>query len=118
MEDWANGLNEVAITVTDEKGDFIDMNDTSKIVNLKDVNKTVVGQNIMGCHNESSMKIINHIMQSGEKNVYTITKNGREKIIYQSPWYKKDGTFGGLVEISMFIPKQIPHYNRDTQSKQ
>lgn len=118
MENWANGLDEVAITITDENGNYIDMNNTSKIVNLKDVNKTVVGQNIKVCHNQRSMQIINDMMTSNKKNIYTITKNGRRKLIYQAPWHKEDGSFGGLVELSMFIPEQMPHFDRDNNKKE
>lgn len=117
MEDWANGLDEMAITITDENGNYIDMNNCSKIVNLKDINKTVVGRNIDSCHNAKSMEIIKRMMTEGVKNIYTITKNGREKLIYQSPWFKQDGSFGGLVEVTMFIPKQMPHYDRDAEKK-
>ena len=117
MENWADGLNEVAITVTDENGIFTDMNTHSKRVNLKDVNKTAVGQDIKGCHNERSNKIIQHIIDSKTPNVYTITKKGQKKLIYQTPWFKDDGSFGGLVEISLVIPEQMPHYDRDAQKK-
>ncbi|MBR1769513.1 MAG: diguanylate cyclase [Bacteroidales bacterium] len=113
MENWANGLEQVAITVTDEKGDFIDMNAHSRRVNLKSPDDNIIGKNIMGCHNERSQAIINHMMSSKECNVYTITKKGQKKLIYQSPWYKDNGDFGGLVELSLVIPFEMPHYDRD-----
>ncbi|MBQ9255204.1 MAG: diguanylate cyclase [Bacteroidales bacterium] len=115
MENWAEGLKSIAITVTDENGDYIDMNLHSKEVNLKDVNKSIIGQNIMGCHNERSKQIIEHLMKDNVQNVYTITKKGQKKLIYQTPWYKNDGSFGGLVEFSLEIPDTMPHYNRDKQ---
>ena len=115
MEDWANGLKEAAITVTDENGIFTDMNLHSKRVNLKDVTKTVVGKDIKGCHNERSNAIIKDMIENQKVNAYTITKNGQKKLIYQAPWFKDNGDFGGLVEISLVIPEQMPHYNRDKQ---
>lgn len=115
MDCWADGLNEVAITVTDENGIFTDMNTHSKRVNLKDVTKTVVGRDIKGCHNERSNAIIKDIIENKRVNAYTITKNGQKKLIYQTPWFKEDGSFGGLVELSLVIPEQMPHYNRDKQ---
>ena len=33
-------------------------------------------------------------------------------MIYQTPW-RKDGIIEGIVEISMVIPEDMPHYNRD-----
>ncbi|CUQ61167.1 Uncharacterised protein [Dorea longicatena] len=44
-------------------------------------------------------------------NAYTIEKNGVKKMIYQTAW-KQDGVVGGLVEISMEIPGEMPHYMR------
>jgi len=32
-------------------------------------------------------------------------------LIYQSPWYQ-NGEFAGLVEISLEIPEQMPHFVR------
>lgn len=113
MENWANGLEKVAITVTDENGDFIDLNSHSKRVNLKSEDETIIGKNIMGCHGKRSQEIIRRMMESKECNVYTIEKKGQKKLIYQAPWYKDDNSFGGLVELSLVIPFEMPHYNRD-----
>jgi transcriptional regulator with PAS, ATPase and Fis domain len=118
MDNWAEGLSEVAITVTDENGKFIDMNKCSKIVNLKDSSKTVVGKDISECHTQRSNDIIKHIVESHTPNVYTITKKGRKKLIYQSPWFKEDNSFGGLVEISIFLPDNIPHFDRDAKKEE
>ena len=63
------------------------------------------------CHNDRSIAIIEQLFK-GEKNVYTITKKGQEKLIYQAPW-TVDGVVKGLVELSMVIPKSMPHYDRD-----
>ena len=48
----------------------------------------------------------------GGTNVYTIEKNGVRKMIYQTPW-RVDGVVGGLAEISMEIPAEMPHYIRN-----
>ena len=42
---------------------------------------------------------------------YTIEKNGVKKLIYQIPWYE-NGEFMGLVEFSLEIPFEMPHYIR------
>ena len=44
--------------------------------------------------------------------VYTIEKNGVRKMIYQTPW-RVDGVVGGLAEISMEIPAEMPHHIRN-----
>lgn len=33
-------------------------------------------------------------------------------MIFQTAWRKDDGTVGGLVELSMIIPPEMPHYIR------
>jgi transcriptional regulator with PAS, ATPase and Fis domain len=113
MENWENGLKDVAITVIDSNGKIVDMNTHSKEVNLKDVNQSIIGNDIMDCHPERAQKIIKNMMTNHVNNVYTITKKGQEKLIYQSPWYNADGSFGGLVELSIVIPNNMPHYDRD-----
>ena len=50
-------------------------------------------------------------LETGGVNAYTIEKNGVRKMIYQTAW-KQDGVVGGLVEISMEIPGEMPHHVR------
>ena len=71
----------------------------------------LVGKNLMGCHSERSKEIIRHLLATGGSNAYTIEKNGLRKMIYQTAW-KQDGKVAGLVEISMVIPSDMPHYIR------
>ena len=52
-----------------------------------------------------------NLLQTGGSNAYTIEKNGLKKMIYQTAW-KQDGVVAGLVEISMVIPFEMPHYIR------
>ena len=51
------------------------------------------------------------MLETGGTNSYTIEKNGIRKMIYQTAW-KKDEVVGGMVEISMEIPAEMPHYIR------
>ena len=71
----------------------------------------LVGKNLMGCHNERSKGIIRDLLATGGSNAYTIEKGGLRKMIYQTAW-KVDGVVAGLVEISMVIPYDMPHYFR------
>jgi hypothetical protein len=52
------------------------------------------------------------IMTTGQKNVYTIEKQGQKKIIYQTPWFA-EGEFRGIVELSLAIPSEMPHFIRE-----
>lgn len=71
----------------------------------------VMGTNLMDCHNEMSRAKIREIMETRKKNVYTIEKNGIKKMIYQTPWIEGE-ELKGIVEISMVIPFDLPHFIR------
>lgn len=96
----------VAVTVSDAEGNVVYQNDSSC-----DVNGDVRGKNMMGCHNERSQQIIRHMLEHAATNVYTISKKGKKKLIYQTPWYE-NGETKGLVELSIIIPEEMPHYDR------
>jgi len=51
------------------------------------------------------------LLESGTTNVYTIEKQGVKKLIYQAPWYC-DGQYSGLVELSIELPPDLPHFIR------
>ena len=57
-------------------------------------------------------EIIRRLLTDGGTNVYTIEKNGVRKMIYQTAW-RVDGVVGGLAEISMEIPAEMPHHIRN-----
>lgn len=111
MEDikWAEQLN-CAVTVCDKEGIVLYMNERARATFAK--SGEMIGRSLIPCHNERSRAIIAHMLATGESNSYTISKNGQRKMIYQTPW-RKDGEIAGLVEISMVIPEDMPHYNRD-----
>ena len=106
--DWANDTN-CAITVTDVDGVIIYMNEKSRQVNAKFGNP--LWHNLAEYHGERAMGIIRHLITSGGTNAYTIQKGEIRKMIYQSAW-RKDGKVAGLIEISMEIANDLPHYVR------
>lgn len=114
--DLANVLNglDIAITITDKEGNFIFLNDKSGAINANGDARALIGKQVRHYHNERSKAIIERLFQ-GEKNIYTITKKGQRKLIYQTPWLV-DGEVKGLVELSMVIPESMPHYNRDAEN--
>ena len=71
----------------------------------------LIGKNLFECHTAASNEIIKKIMNEKKPNVYTIEKNGIKKLIYQSPWYE-NGEMKGLVELSLEIPFDMPHFIR------
>ena len=107
---WAEGTH-CAITVCDLEGKVIFMNERSRATFDKD-GKTMLGKNLMPCHSEKSQEKIRHMIATDTVNCYTIGKQGVKKMIYQTPWRDSDGKVCGMVEISMVIPAEMPHYVR------
>jgi transcriptional regulator with PAS, ATPase and Fis domain len=100
-----------AVTVCDVDGIILEMNDRAAQGFASDGGKTLIGKNLLGCHPEPARTKTKCLLETQQKNVYTIEKNGVKKLIYQSPWYR-DGKFAGLVELSLEIPFEMPHFVR------
>lgn len=105
MYEWAKEMN-CNVTVCDTEGKIIFMNEKSlaKYGNI-------IGQNLFGCHNPHSAEIIKELLEIGGSNAYTIEKNGQKKMIYQTAWFN-EGVVGGLVEIAIELPEEVPHFIR------
>jgi len=108
--DWLKGIN-AAVTVCDNQGIIVYMNEKSEQVFENDGGKKLIGSNLFGCHPEPALTKLKEMLADGSTNVYTIEKNGMKKIIYQTPWFNEN-TFGGLIEISFNIPDEMPHFIR------
>ncbi|MDE6808787.1 MAG: PAS domain-containing protein [Muribaculaceae bacterium] len=110
LPDWAMTTN-CAITVCDADMRVIYMNEKSRETFAARGGESIIGTDLLQYHNERSRSIIARMMATGDANCYTIEKNGLRKMIYQTPW-RLDGKIAGLVEISMVIPTDMPHYVR------
>lgn len=110
IPDWAKEMN-CAVTVCDADCNIIYMNSKSRATFAK--RGDLIGKNLLDCHNERSQQIIRHLLDTGGYNCYTIQKGGLRKMIYQTAWRDEQGAVAGLVEISMVIPEDMPHYIRD-----
>ena len=108
IHDWSKEMN-CAVTVCDKEGVVLYMNDKAKETFAR--HGDLIGKSLIPCHNERSRAIIADLLASGGTNAYTIQKNGVKKMIYQTAW-KENGAVAGLVEISMVIPEEMPHYVR------
>lgn len=104
--EYLNELN-VAITICDAEGKILWMNEKSQLTN----SGNLTGQNVIDCHPEPARTKLIDLMQKQITNAYTIEKNGVKKLIYQTPWYS-EGVYAGLVELSLEIPFEMPHYVR------
>lgn len=111
VPDWAFRMN-CAVTVADADCRIIYMNERSRQTFAARGGAALIGHNLMEYHNERSKAIIRRLLDEGGTNAYTIEKEGLRKMIFQSAWFDADGRVGGLVELSMVIPAEMPHYVR------
>lgn len=114
MPDWVTGFPG-AVTVTGADHTVLYMNDAAAETFKARGGRELVGKNLLSVHNERSQGIIEELLATGGTNVYTIEKNGVKKLIYQSAWRNGQGEIAGLVEASLELPPEMPHYNRDQQ---
>ncbi|MCR4396271.1 MAG: hypothetical protein NUW07_06015 [Candidatus Saccharicenans sp.] len=101
-----------AITITDVDGKIIFLNCQAALAFEAEGGRSLLGQNIRDCHRPESREKIRQILETGRPNIYTIEKQGRKKIIYQAAW-TSGGEVRGLVELSLEIPVEMPHFIRD-----
>ncbi len=107
---WINELP-IAATVCDRNGIILEMNQKSISTFALDGGAALIGTNVLDCHPEPARSKLAEMLETHEKNVYTIEKNGRKKLIYQVPWFE-NGQYMGFVELSMEIPFEMPHFVR------
>lgn len=100
-----------AITVCDTQGVILEMNDQAAKTFEDEGGASLVGSNLMDCHNATSQTRIKELLATGSNNVYTIEKLGKHKLIFQAPWFE-DRVCMGLVELSLEIPSEMPHFMR------
>ncbi len=109
--DYLNEVN-AAVTVCDMNGTIIYMNDRSGEVFQNDGGKMLIGQSLFDCHPEPALSTLKKLLATGETNIYTIEKNGRKKIIFQSPW-RNNNVVGGMIEMSFELPEVMEHFVRE-----
>ncbi|MDE6133990.1 MAG: PAS domain-containing protein [Muribaculaceae bacterium] len=110
VPDWAWGMN-CAITVCDADCRIVYMNKRSRETFA--AHGDLIGHNLLDYHPERAIEIIRRLLNNGGQNCYTIEKNNVRKMIFQTAWHNADGSVGGLVELSMIIPAEMPHYIRN-----
>ncbi len=114
MEQYFEGLKNIAITICDAEGNILDMNQHSADVNSH--GHKIIGNSLLDCHPEPALTQLKMLLREHRLNAYTIEKATPEgkvkKLIYQTPWYKGNGDFGGLIEYSIEISFDMPHFIR------
>ncbi len=110
MPDWIQEFPG-AITVCDLEGVILDMNERAAQSFQAQGGKQLIGSNLLDCHPEPARTKVQKLLETRQKNVYTIEKNGVKKLVYQTPWYE-NGECRGLVELVLEIPAELPHFVR------
>lgn len=100
-----------AITVCDRAGTILFLNERAAATFARQGGAALVGTSLLDCHPEPARSKLQALLTQGERNAYTIEKNGARKLIYQSPWYV-GGQYQGLVELSLELPVELPHFVR------
>ncbi len=107
---WIKGFKG-AVTVCDTRGIILEMNDAAANVFIQSGGESLVGSNVLECHPEPARSKLESMMAEQRVNVYTTEKNGKKRLIYQSPWYE-NGEYKGFVEIGVDVPAEIPNFIR------
>ncbi len=100
-----------AVTVCDEHGIIIEMNEKAAVTHKDDGGRALLGKDLRDCHPEVARGKLEELLSNRRRNVYTIRKRGVRKLIYQSPWYR-NGAYAGIVELSLEIPDDMPEFDR------
>ncbi len=110
-EDWFDTLD-AEITICNKAGIITYLNRKSASAFIKYGGFDLVGKSLFDCHNDSSKVILKNMMETEQENIYTIEKAGEKKLICQKPIYEQ-GSFAGIIEISLVLPDHMPHHIRD-----
>ncbi|HNQ43589.1 MAG TPA: PAS domain-containing protein [Candidatus Cloacimonadota bacterium] len=111
MQDWIQGLP-IAITVCDKDGTITEMNAKSCATFASYGGSDLIGKSIYAYHPPHCNDMIRSMLATGEPHSYTIEKQGIKKLIHQQPYFV-DGEVAGVVEMSIELPLEMPHYVRN-----
>lgn len=106
---WAEGID-CAVTICDSDCRILYMNRRSRETFAR--HGDIIGHDLMQYHPPHAQEKIREMLSQGTSNSYTIEKNGMRKLIHQTPWRDADGNIAGLVEFSIILPADMPHYVR------
>jgi hypothetical protein len=112
MDEWIKEAP-LAVTVCDKNGIITAMSDKAGKTFEKNGGLKLIGADLLECHPEPSRTKLKNMLANPAMppNAYTIEKNGVKKLIYQFA-AQKDGKPAGLVELSLELPPNMPHFVR------
>lgn len=100
------------VTVCDKNGLIVGLNDAAARGFADQGGTKLIGSCIFDCHPEPARSKFMDLMKSRRQNIYTIQKDGRRKLVFQTPWYL-EGEYAGYLDLTVEIPWEMPHFNRD-----
>lgn len=103
------------ITVCDQDGVIIDLNDAAVRMFADRGGRGLIGSLIFDCHPEPARTKLAALFESRKQNVYTIQQQGRRKLVFQTPWFR-DGQYAGYLDMTIEIPWPMPHFDRDAEA--
>lgn len=105
--DYFEGAD-IAVTICAKDGTILDMNQKSRQTFLKPGQEDIIGKNVLDCHPEPARSLLDDMLKNPRTNIYTVEKEGRKKLIFQTPWYDGDA-YAGFMELSIVLPENIPN---------
>ena len=105
--DWIPG----SVMICDLGGIVLEMNPKAAETYQKYGGMELLGKSLIDCHPEPARSKLLRLLETGERNIYTIEKNGTRKLIYQAPWHQ-NGSRRGMIELALEIPFDIPNFVR------
>ena len=100
-----------SVIVCDKWYKILYMNDRAAEDHADDGGRALVGTDLMKCHPPDAQVKLRKVLISGRPNVYTTEENRKKKLVYQCQW-KKGGRLGGVVQLVIQLPRDIPHHVR------
>ena len=94
------------ITVSDANGIILYMNAASRQMLSKYGEQNLIGKSLYDCHNENSNRIIHELLEQKKSNTYMVEKEGKRKLVHQTPWFE-NGQLAGLIEMITFLPEDL-----------
>ncbi|MFZ1977331.1 MAG: diguanylate cyclase [Bacteroidota bacterium] len=101
-----------SVVVCGRDGIILEMNPRAVEAFKEDGGLKLIGTNLLECHREPARTLVKEMLEMQKPNYYTIEKRGIKKLIYQVPWFDKQGGYAGFVELSLPVPFEMLHFMR------
>ena len=108
--EWFEALP-CSVMVCDKKYKILYVNDKAAADHADDGGRALIGTDLMKCHPPAAQAKLREVLTSGRPNVYTTERMRKKKLVYQCQW-KKGGRVGGVVQLVIELPRDMPRHVR------